>query len=171
MCLSEMKIVCAILGASNNQEGKLDSDAIDRCNIASELYLTNKNISFILCGGNGEHFNLTVKKHYEYLEDYICSLIEGIQHNIIGCVDSYNTIEDIAGILKILKEQQILDAKLIIVTNDYHVARSSYLLSKHNIKLNAYFYSTKTQYSDLWLKKRLIHEHKRILEYLELTLT
>ena len=65
-----------MLGAGNDEDGNLCSDAIQRCDLALEILTTNPQAKLILCGGFGEHFNSTKTKHYEYLKAYIENRID-----------------------------------------------------------------------------------------------
>ena len=159
--------VCAILGAANNEAGCIDSDAIQRCELAIEILFSNTQAKLILCGGFGEHFNISEKHHYRYLQKFMESKIEKIGDRILGCVDSYNTIDDIQGINNILNASIGQNFKLIIITNDYHVLRSS-VLAKNIIqeqRIRIQFLSVSTLYDNKQLNKRLDHEVGGVKEY------
>ena len=94
-CVANKLTVCAVLGAGNDKDGSLCSDAIQRCGLALEILADNKCAKLILCGGFGEHFNTTTKQHYKYLKVFLEHKLNDLDSRLLGCVDSYNTIADI----------------------------------------------------------------------------
>ena len=160
--------IYAILGAGNDENGAMDSDGIQRCDLAIEMLATNNQAQLILCGGFGEHFNTTDKPHYQYLKEYIESNQGATEVPVLGYVDSYNTIADIEGINALLQPLIQHTIKLVIITNDYHVLRSSMLAKKiiasENIKVQ--FLSVSSLKDLALLSSRLEHEFGRIKEYL-----
>jgi hypothetical protein len=161
--------IYAILGAGNDENGTVDSDCIQRCDLAMEMLASDNKVQLILCGGFGEHFNTTSKPHYQYLKEYIESKLGDIEAPILGFVDSYNTIADIEGINEILQPLIDYSIKLVIITNDYHVLRSSILVKKIIISENitVHFLSVSSLKDITLLSSRLEHEFSRIKEYLE----
>lgn len=159
--------VCAVLGADNDENGNLGSDAIQRCDLALKFLANNKNSKLILCGGFGEHFNVTMVHHYKYLKAYLEHNLSEIDNYLLGCVDSYNTIADIEGIYALLKSCET-NVELIIITNDYHVLRSSILVKKiiTNKNISVRFLSVSTLKDDAVVYARIEHEFGRIKEYL-----
>ncbi|OQK16034.1 hypothetical protein AU255_13040 [Methyloprofundus sedimenti] len=160
--------ICAILGAGNDDAGNIDSDAIQRCDLAVEMLTSNKQTQLILCGGFGDHFNITDQQHYKYLKKYIESKKSNFEGAILGYVDSYNTIDDIQGINTLLQPLISNSIKLVIITNDYHVLRAS-ILAKKNItseNVTVQFLSVSSLKDVTLLSSRLEHEIRRIKEYL-----
>ncbi len=159
--------VCAVLGAGNDKNGTLCSDAIQRCDLALELIASNSQTKVILCGGFGEHFNTTKKEHYHYLKSYMETHLENIDEYLLGCVESYNTIADIQGINKLLQPFNG-EVELTVITNDYHVLRASVLVNKIITQnhIGTKFLSVSSQKNILLLQNRLKHEFSRINEYL-----
>jgi hypothetical protein len=161
--------ICALLGAGNDAAGIIDSDAIQRCDLALEMFASNQQTQLILCGGFGEHFNTTNKPHYNYLQNYLKNKSNTIEASILGTVDSYNTIADIQGINALLLPLVANQIKLVIITNDYHVLRASILSKKiitaKNITLQ--FLSVSSLKDIALLNSRLEHEFSRIKEYLK----
>jgi len=160
--------ICAILGAGNDNDGNIDSDAIQRCDLAIELLSNNTPAQLILCGGFGDHFNNTDDQHYTYLKKYIGSKLNNFEDSLLGCVDSYNTIDDIQGISSLLQPLIAKNIKLVIITNDYHVLRASILAKKIIISCNVtvQFLSVSSLKDVTMLSSRLEHEVGRIKEYL-----
>jgi hypothetical protein len=163
--------IYAILGAGNDEYGIMDSDGLQRCDLAMEMLASDNKAQLILCGGFGEHFNSTSKPHYQYLKAYIESKLGDIEAPILGFVDSYNTIADIEGINEILQPLIDYSIKLVIITNDYHVLRSSILAKKIIISENiiVQFLSVSSLKDIALLSSRLEHEFGRIKEYLTQT--
>lgn len=168
MLLNKKKnVVCILLGAGNDNQGNLDCDAIDRCNLLYGLYKEKTDLKYILCGGKGEHFNTTDQNHYNYLLKYLIKLDQNIEKNCIGFVSSYNTIDDVNGSIEIVN-RKYPDAFVLAITNDYHVPRVSCLLSKSGISKDSFsLLSAPSSYPTKWLKKRLEHEIGRISEYID----
>lgn len=165
--MSNKQIICAVLGAENDLDGNLCSDAIQRCDLALEI-LTNNNLAkIILCGGFGKHFNTTKTEHHQYLKAYMHSYINNLDTQLLGCVDSYNTKADIEGIYKLLEPLEN-NIELIIITNDYHVLRASILAKKIiGSKLKDIKFLSVSSIKDMsLLKSRLTHEFNRIQEYI-----
>ncbi|CAC9446495.1 hypothetical protein [uncultured Gammaproteobacteria bacterium] len=160
--------ICAILGAGNDDAGNIDSDAIQRCDLAIEMLSINKQAQLILCGGFGDHFNITDQQHYRYLKKYIESKQNNFEESILGCVDSYNTIDDIQGINVLLQRLIFNKIKLVIITNDYHVLRASILAKKiiTSGNVSVQFLSVSSLKDIAMLSSRLEHEVGRIKEYL-----
>lgn len=159
-------IIYAILGAGNDEEGIIDSDGVQRCDLAVEMLANNKNAKLILCGGFGGHFNTTDKQHHQYLKAYIESNLNNIEQYILGYIDSYNTIGDIEGINNQLQPLNC-NIRLVIITNDYHVLRASILAKKiiTSEVITVHFLSVSSQKNIDTLSKRLKHEVGRINEY------
>ncbi|NOQ16261.1 MAG: hypothetical protein GQ581_04310 [Methyloprofundus sp.] len=158
----------AILGAGNDAAGNIDSDAIQRCDLAIEMLTNIKQAKLILCGGFGDHFNITDQQHYKYLKEYIESKLNNFEASVLGCVDSYNTIDDIQGINTLIKPLISNNIKLVIITNDYHVLRASILakiiITSENVTVQ--FLSVSSLKDVTMLSSRLEHEVGRIKEYL-----
>ncbi|MEI7993982.1 MAG: hypothetical protein WCH01_03670, partial [Methylococcaceae bacterium] len=91
-----------------------------------------------------------------------------IEVSILGYVDSYNTIDDIQGINAILQPLIPNNIKLVIITNDYHVLRSSILAKKiiASEKITVQFLSVSSLKDIARFSSRLEHEVGRIKEYL-----
>lgn len=168
-CTSNKLTVCAVLGAGNDEHGDLCSDAIQRCDLALEILTKDEHAKLILCGGFGEHFNTTKEHHYKYLKAFLTRNLNDIDTRLLGCVDSYNTIADIEGISDIIKTLET-NIELIIITNDYHVMRASFLVNKTITAKNicARFLSVSSQKDIILLKARLEHEFGRVKEYLNM---
>ena len=165
--MTQSLTICALLGAGNDAEGIIDTDAIQRCDLALEMLASNQQTQLILCGGFGEHFNTTNKPHYNYLQSYLKNKSNTIDASILGIVDSYNTIADIQGIKALLIPLVAKQIKLVIITNDYHVLRAS-LLSKKIItekNITIQFLSVSSLKDIGLLSSRLEHEFSRIKEY------
>lgn len=136
--------------------------------MALEILASNKQTQLILCGGFDDHFNTTDNQHYKYLKEYFGSKLNNIEVSILGYVDSYNTIDDIQGINAILQPLIPNNIKLVIITNDYHVLRSSILAKKiiASEKITVQFLSVSSLKDIARFSSRLEHEVGRIKEYL-----
>ena len=167
--MNSCSTICAILGAGNDEDGNIDSDSVQRCDLALEMLASNKQTQLILCGGFGDHFNTTDKHHHKYLKKYIESKLNNIEAPILGYVDSYNTIDDLQGINALLKPLiSNNNIKLVIITNDYHVLRASILAKKiiTSENVTVQFLSVSSLKDIAMLNSRLEHEFGRIKQYL-----
>jgi uncharacterized SAM-binding protein YcdF (DUF218 family) len=112
-----------VLGSPNSPEGELFLMAKKRLDKCYEEYLLNK-YSIILTGGYGVHFNTSNQPHHYWAKEYLISKDIDNQ-DIIGFVDSANTVQDAALLLPILAQNPIKN--LIIITSDYHKERVEFI--------------------------------------------
>ena len=55
-----MKYIILLLGAPNDEQGRLSQMAQDRIDCAYNLYANNEHMTFLCTGGYGQHFNTTI---------------------------------------------------------------------------------------------------------------
>lgn len=61
-----MKYIILLLGAPNDEQGRLSQMAQDRIDCAYNLYANNEHMTFLCTGGYGQHFNTTNRPHAYY---------------------------------------------------------------------------------------------------------
>lgn len=109
-----------VLGAPNDQYGKLSDISVSRCEKAfSEL--ESKGKAKIICtGGFGEHFNQTPFPHALYCKQYLMN--KGVdEQRFLELVESRFTFEDATLSLPFLMQHKIQTAS--VVTSDFHIER------------------------------------------------
>lgn len=118
------KNIILILGAPNDDNGKLSKVALDRIECAFALYTNNDNTHFLCVGGFGENFNTTNQPHAYYAKQHLVS--KGAkEHDFLEFVMSSNTVEDFRE-SKATIERESPDL-LIVVTSDFHMKRAKTL--------------------------------------------
>ena len=86
-----MKGVIILLGAPNDEKGRLSRIARERCEQAILEYRKNSGYKILPTGGFGPHFNVTDKPHGFYSGRYLIS--RGIpKEDILEGVESSNTL-------------------------------------------------------------------------------
>lgn len=135
-----MKNECLIiLGATNDDDGRLSALAISRLDKAIDLIKSKPQLRqgsrVLLTGGFGDHFNRSQTPHAELLRRYL--LQNGIENGSIcnDIVKSSNTIEDAELSAKRLFRSNFDQINLL--TSDFHLERALFLfranLPKHTI--------------------------------------
>jgi uncharacterized SAM-binding protein YcdF (DUF218 family) len=119
--------IIVVLGAPNDESGRLSTIALERCSQAHAEYSMNPEYAILPTGGWGTHFNTTDKAHGYYVTQ---ELIErGIPESaFLPVIESSNTIED-AKLSRAVIEA-LPAAELIVVTSDFHEARARYLFTR-----------------------------------------
>jgi len=115
-------VVICILGAQNDSDGALSTEAHCRLETALRLHRLLPGSMLLPTGGWGAHFNTSLQPHWKYLRNQLLTL--GVSaESILDGVNSSNTYEDFT----ILREQSTLsnENSIIFVTSDYHVPRAS----------------------------------------------
>lgn len=122
-----VKGVIIVLGSPNDHQGRLLSIALERCSQALIEFKRNPEYAILPTGGWGEHFNTSDKAHGFYVQKELES--RGIPESaFLPFTKSSNTIEDASLSRPILDAYP--DARLIVVTSDFHAARAEYLFKR-----------------------------------------
>lgn len=94
-----MKYIILLLGAPNDEQGRLSQMAQDRIDCAYNLYANNEHMTFLCTGGYGQHFNTTNRPHAYYAKQALIK--KGVrEEDFLPFILSTNTYED----FKISKE-------------------------------------------------------------------
>jgi uncharacterized SAM-binding protein YcdF (DUF218 family) len=120
--------VIIVLGAPNDDQGRLLAAAVGRAEAAAREYRRDPGSRLLLTGGIGPHFNRTSRPHHEYVAAFLegAGVPRGV---ILGGVGSRSTVED-AGMAAELLAGHGPDLYLRVVTSDYHLARARLLFER-----------------------------------------
>ena len=136
--------VIILLGAPNDDTGKLSSLATERCEQALLEYravCTVPGHAILPTGGFGEHFNRTDQPHAFYTRRYLLGrgVLEG---DILAPVLSTNTQEDAR-----LSKPVIVSCgvrNVVVVTSDFHLARAELIFGREFRGFQLRFSASKT---------------------------
>lgn len=153
-----------VLGSTNSKQGVLAPIAKSRAAKAYEFWTAHRSYKFLLTGGFGAHFNQTPKSHGSYIRDYLVSL--GLPRDeIIGMVDSFNTIED--AFLSSMAVEGIKIDELVVSTSDFHIPRARLIFEKVFPGQKIQFLSSTPPVSAAQKKKLQAHENFSIRRLLK----
>lgn len=120
--MREISGLIIILGAPNDDQGRLSSMALGRVALGDAHY---RKLSWplLLTGGIGAHFNRTALPHAHYLQQWL--LAQGVPSAaILPFAHSRHTGEDALLARPIVEETGA--QQLLVVTSDFHVARAAW---------------------------------------------
>jgi uncharacterized SAM-binding protein YcdF (DUF218 family) len=113
--------IIIVLGAPNDQLGKLSMTSRARADLAVDEYIRRANCIMILAGGFGRHFNQAPLPHSSYLRKYVVA--RGVAEvDIRECPSTSNTVEDAVHTKPLVKA--IEHQAIVVVTSAFHVARA-----------------------------------------------
>ena len=139
-------------GLNNNQIGNILKSRLDK---SLEYINANKNSKILVSGGiTGSNTVTEADAMYEYLKDNQVDTKRIIKED-----KSTSTFENIQFSKEILKNNNDLDKKILIITSDFHLPRA--LLISRNFNLNTEGLSSKTNNEDL--SKFLLREFPRVI--------
>lgn len=152
--------IIIVLGAPNSSTGELSSIAQSRLNHCVSIYETGM---FVVCtGGWGEQFNTTKTAHADYAKNYLIK--KGIPvDSFLDGVYSANSVDDA------VKTKQVIngiDAKLMIITSDYHLERIKLIFNKVLSTYACSYIGVKTDLVDAELDKLIEHEKQAVTSIL-----
>lgn len=124
MSTGKTRLAIVLLGAPNDEEGRLSSIAEERCALALRECRLHPDALVLPTGGFGDHFNTTDKPHAYYTRRLLVA--EGVDEaRFLPHAESRNTVEDAALAAPVLAQAGV--TSVIIVTSDFHVARAEFL--------------------------------------------
>lgn len=154
-----MKKIIVLLGASNDEKGRLSQMSIDRIECAYAIYSNNSNAKFLCTGGFGEHFNTTDIPHAKYLEQQLLS--KGVSNeDFLPFVVSSNTKEDILALNNVINYTST--DLIIIITSDFHIKRVQMLYEMLIHYDNVVFIPAISSIEKKELQRRTLHEVQAI---------
>ena len=146
-----------LLGAPNDDTGKLSSLAVERCREALKVYEHRVGFSILPTGGFGEHFNRTAKPHAYYTRNFL--LENGVPtKDILEPALSSFTLEDAALSRPIVDRYGIKD--LIVVTSDFHLRRVKLIFERTFKGYTLSFRGSKTNLQQDELSALVAHEEQ-----------
>lgn len=154
-----MKKIIILLGASNDEKGRLSQMSLDRIECAYSIYSNNSNTKFLCTGGFGEHFNTTDIPHAKYLEQQLLS--KGVSSDdFLPIIISSNTKEDIYALNNVI-DYASTDL-LVIITSDFHIKRVQMLYEMLIHYENVVFIPAISTIEEKELQRRISHEVQAI---------
>lgn len=115
--------VVVVLGAPNDDDGKLSPQALSRVRAAVAVLAGRVGALVLPTGGFGDHFNRTSTPHHRYLHRALVR--SGVDPAFcMSGVESANTYEDAVGVRDALAGAGLSDADVVVVTSDFHVGRA-----------------------------------------------
>lgn len=154
-----MKKIIILLGASNDEKGRLSKMSLDRIECAYSIYSNNSNTKFLCTGGFGEHFNTTDIPHAKYLEQQLLS--KGVSSDdFLPIIISSNTKEDIYALNNVI-DYASTDL-LVIITSDFHIKRVQMLYEMLIHYENVVFIPAISTIEEKELQRRISHEVQAI---------
>lgn len=122
-----MDELIVILGAPNDDQGRLSQMAQERLAKGAALYRRNPGSKILLTGGFGDHFNRTGMPHAHYARQAL--LRQGIPEGaFVEFALSRHTVED--GLLTKTLVARYGVERLIVVTSDFHLARAKFIFDR-----------------------------------------
>jgi len=119
--------VIIVLGAPNDERGRLSEIARHRCDVAAWWAAHIPRARLLLTGGFGDHFNTTSNPHAYYTREYLQG--KGIlPARFLEFAESRNTIEDAKLARGIVTKHELREA--LIVTSDFHAPRARILFER-----------------------------------------
>jgi uncharacterized SAM-binding protein YcdF (DUF218 family) len=135
--------IIIVLGAQNDQQGRLSAMALARAQGALEQYRSRPGARLLATGGHG-HFNPAPQPHAYYMATYLIE--QGVDPNdILARVESAHTVEDAALTRRVLgafiepghedapsaaKRARSYVRSIVVVTSEVHVPRAQ-LIFQH----------------------------------------
>lgn len=150
-----MKGVIILLGAPNDEKGRLSPIAKERCERAILEYRKNPGYKILPTGGFGPHFNVTNQPHAYYSSRYLIS--RGVpEGDILDSVESSSTIEDAELSWPIIQKCKM--ESVIVVTSDFHIPRARIIFKRRFSEMPLLFAGSKTNLSKKELDKLKLKE-------------
>ena len=154
-----MKYIILLLGAPNDEQGRLSQMAQDRIDCAYNLYANNEHMTPIATGLYGQHLHTTNRPHAYYAKQALIK--KGVrEEDFLPFILSTNTYED----FKISKEiiEKELPDMLIVITSDFHIRRAKLLLDRIINYPHTLFLPAKSNLSEKELLSLIEHEQDAI---------
>ena len=163
-----MKYLILLLGAPNDEQGRLSQMAQDRIDCAYNLYANNEHMTFLCTGGYGQHFNTTNRPHAYYAKQALIK--KGVrEEDFLPFILSTNMdSSEVSNILyedfKISKEiiEKELPDMLIVITSDFHIRRAKLLHDRIINYPHTLFLPAKSNLSEKELLSLIEHEQDAI---------
>jgi len=123
---SKIDTVIIVLGAPNDENGKLSVMALARLDLAVDLVKKYKGSGLLLTGGLAPHANPTGLPHALFAKRYVLQ-DAALQGRVLPIIESNNTIEDATLSYPFLKSLML--KKLLVVTSCFHLERAKLIFN------------------------------------------
>jgi hypothetical protein len=151
--------ILILLGASNDEAGRLSPMAVARADTAIALCSKNSEARLIVTGGKDVHFNISPRPHVHWLARYLCS--NGLEETrIVGAVLSKNTVEDAMGTNLLLATSA--PEKIAVITSEFHSACAEFVFQCLFPRQFLRIVRTKNGLTDAELTQRASHEQRAL---------
>ena len=156
---AEAKTAIVILGAPNDDTGKLSSIARERCEQGLQEHRRHPAARILPTGGWGAHFNTTAHPHHHYTRRYLES--QGVPTELfVEGADSTNTIED-AKLCRPIVERHGF-TQLLVVTSDFHLPRAEFLFRREFPSIALSFSGARTYLPATEIQRLVQHEERAL---------
>ena len=152
--------IIIVLGSPNDEHGKLQSIAVERCERALRLHRDNPGWALLLTGGFGAHFNTTDRPHAHYVRQWLQG--HGVPARaFLPFAESRNTRED-ASLAKPVAVAAGANVAAVI-TSDFHMDRARFIFEREfaNTGITLLFIATETDESRCALDLPALRRHER----------
>ncbi len=154
-------MTCAIvvLGSPNDKHGNLLPIATSRAQAAFAQYNKMSECKILCTGGFGEHFNITIIPHGQYIQEYLID--KGIpSSSFIEIATSSFTLEDATLSKPILEKYYI--TRCILVTSDFHMERAKLVFNQIMPNMDFEYVAAKTLVDEVEFQSLITHEKSAI---------
>jgi uncharacterized SAM-binding protein YcdF (DUF218 family) len=150
-----------VLGAQNDDQGRLSPMALARVGGALDLYRRRPGCKLLVTGGYG-HFNPAPRPHAHYLTAYLIQ--QGVDpDDILAQIESAHTVEDAALAHQFLRETTRSHLRSIaVVTSEVHVPRARLVFEHFFSPAQLAFIGTPDAVSPKRLRMLQAHEAEQI---------
>lgn len=151
--------VIIVLGAPNDESGRLSERALERAGRALEEFQAHPDYRILTTGGYGAHFNTTSQPHGCYSRQYLVG--KGVPEKaFLPVAESTNTPED-ARLSKLILEPLGV-RELRIVTSDFHVERARFCFEREFPAYPLVFCPARTDASEADRQRLQDHETRAL---------
>ena len=148
-----------VLGAPNDETGRLLPCAVERCDRAWEEYRAHPDHRVLTTGGWGAHFNTAAHPHGWYSRHYLIE--KGVPEKaFLDIAESGNTPEDASKCGPIIRKNGIRNLR--IVTSDFHILRARFCFEREFPDLTLVFCPAVTLAPPAELQALLDHETRAL---------
>ncbi len=150
-----MKSGIIVLGAPNDENGRLSSIALERCRLALRIFEQSPQAVILPTGGFGEHFNTAPQPHAAYTRAFF--LEQGVPpEHILKGAHSRFTRED-AELTKPTVERYGIE-DVTVVTSDFHLERVRIIFDRMYDGYVLHYQASETKLPRAQLDALIAHE-------------
>ena len=121
--------ILVVLGGTNTRGGRLSPMCVRRLRVALGLYRARPaGTWFLLTGGFGAHFNVTVHPHWTYARTWLRRQGVPAARFLAGAPSRHTPDDARLGAARLRRHPR---ASIVLVTSDFHAPRARYLFRQH----------------------------------------